>query len=191
MSIATLERIYRIVNIPPRSDNRILRLNVGFLLKESAGFTREFAFDHAASLVIEEVPVLSLQGLLRLTRARQGIVVQGLLHSQTEATCTRCLTSFHFPFDVEISDLFVYPATPEQVENPFLFTYVDEGGFIDLTPILREEGILSMPIQALCRSDCKGLCPECGQNRNEMNCTCEPETGDPRLSILRDMFEKK
>lgn len=174
----------------PRTDNRLLRLNVGFLLKEGPGYSREFAFDHAGTLVIEDVTIRQLRGTLRLTRTRQGIVIQGTLHTQTNVECMRCLTPFTLPCDVELSELFVYPAPPgpANVYDPY---FVDEGGFIDLQPIIREEGILAVPIQALCSPDCKGLCPQCGQNLNEGACSCEKDLFDPRLSSLRALLDDK
>lgn len=176
------------MSTPPRTDNRVLRLNVGFLLKEGPGYSREFNFEHRGPLRVEDVVITRLDGALRLTRTRQGIVLQGTLCSESSIECVRCLAEFNFPFTFEISDLFVYPPPfPLDPYNPYL---VDEGGFIDLSPIIREEGILAIPIQALCRPDCKGLCPECGQNWNEGSCNCVHETGDPRLSALRALLDR-
>ena len=176
------------MSTPPRTDNRVLRLNVGFLLKEGPGYSREFNFEHCGPLRVEDVVITRLDGVLRLTRTRQGIVLQGTLHSESSIECVRCLAEFSFPFIFEISDLFVYPPPiPLDPYNPYL---VDEGGFIDLSPIIREEGILAIPIQALCSHDCKGLCSECGQNLNQGACNCVHETGDPRLSALRALLDQ-
>lgn len=43
---------------------------------------------------------------------------------------------------------------------------------IDLDPDVREEIILSYPINPLCGADCKGLCPKCGMNLNQGSCNC-------------------
>jgi uncharacterized protein len=174
----------------PRSDNRLLRLNVGFLLKEGPGYSREFDFDQDGTFVIEDVVISQLHGVLRLTRTRQGIVIQGTLHTQISADCVRCLTPCQLPCNIEISELFVYPAPPSSIppSNPYV---VDDGGFIDLQPIIREEGILAVPIQVLCSPDCKGLCSYCGQNLNEGTCNCADERIDPRLSSLRALLDDR
>jgi uncharacterized protein len=174
----------------PRSDNRLLRLNVGFLLKEGPGYSREFVFDQDSTFVVEDVVISQLHGVLRLTRTRQGIVIQGTLLTHISADCMRCLTPCKLPCDIEISDLFVYPAPPGSTisSNPYI---VDDGGFVDLQPIIREEGILAVPIQALCSPDCKGLCPVCGQNLNEETCKCAVEHIDPRLSALRELLDEE
>jgi uncharacterized protein len=174
---------------PPRSDNRLLRLNVGFLLKEGPGYTREFSFDQAGVFVIEDVAISQLNGALRLTRTRQGIVIQGTLRACTQTECVRCLTPFNLSCDMEFSELFVYPAPAEP--GLYDFYVVDEGGFIDLQPIIREEGILAIPIQALCSLECKGLCSQCGQNLNEKMCDCsqDREGLDETISPLHVLLD--
>ncbi|MBN1429305.1 MAG: DUF177 domain-containing protein [Anaerolineae bacterium] len=173
----------------PRSDNRLLRLNVGFLLKEGPGYSREFDFDQDGTFIVEDVVISRLRGVLRLTRTRQGIVIQGTLRTQIATECVRCLIPIALPCDIELSELFVYPATPaaSPAPNPY---FVDDGGFIDLQPIIREEGILAVPIQTLCSPDCKGLCSQCGQNFNEGTCDCAEEDIEPRLASLRALLEE-
>ena len=45
--------------------------------------------------------------------------------------------------------------------------------------ILREQVLLALPMKALCRVDCKGLCPVCGTNRNLNTCNCSGEVSVP------------
>ena len=172
----------------PRSDNRLLRLNVGFLLKEGPGYSREFGFSQDSTFVIEDVVISQLHGVLRLTRTRQGIVIQGTLRTQISTECMRCLTPFDLPCNIELSELFIYPASPESSPAPSPYI-VDDGGFIDLQPIIREEGILAIPIRALCSPDCEGLCSQCGQKLSEGTCDCTEERIDPRLSPLRALLD--
>ena len=49
-----------------------------------------------------------------------------------------------------------------------------QGGGMELEDILREQILLAMPMQRVCREDCKGICPTCGGNRNETPCDCKP-----------------
>lgn len=176
---------------PTLADKRLLRLNVGFLLKEGAGYSRDFVFDQPGTIHADEVTLSNLNGTLHLSRTPQGILVQGTLNARIGVECTRCLAPFDLSFDVELSELFVPEWQDQSGEvrgiNPYV---IDEGGFIDLTPIMREEGILAVPIQALCSPDCKGLCPQCGQDLNQGTCTCEQERIDPRLASLRTLLEE-
>lgn len=166
------------------SDN-FLRLNVGFLLKRNAGYIREIPFDNPGTLIIEDISVENLRGSLCLTRTPQGVLVQGELAVDVITDCVRCLSPFNLHFTVSFSDLFAYPAS----KDVDVFYAIDEGGFLDLRPIMRDESMLAVPMHALCRPDCKGLCSECGENLNEGACDCEGDTIDPRLAPLRALLD--
>lgn len=171
--------------------SKSLRINIGFLLHQDAGYTREIIFDETSNLTVDEASKDVLLGTIRLTRTPQGILLQGELHSQTPVDCMRCLKTFDYPFNIEFSELFVpanSPTLDNNDANP-LPTVIDEGDYIDLTPIVREEGILAIPMRVLCSEDCKGLCSQCGQNLNEASCECEADTIDPRLASLRALLD--
>jgi len=53
-----------------------------------------------------------------------------------------------------------------------------------LEDVLREQVLLSLPVRTLCKPDCKGLCPRCGQNRNSQQCSCDVGPSDPRWEAL-------
>ena len=59
---------------------------------------------------------------------------------------------------------------------------------LDLAPLVREDMLVSMPLQTLCRADCKGLCPQCGQNWNDGPCDCRDDEIDPRFAGLADLL---
>ena len=61
-----------------------------------------------------------------------------------------------------------------------------DGERIDLEPLLREQFVLAVPFAPLCAETCKGLCPQCGIDRNTASCTCEPPI-DPRLTPLKGL----
>lgn len=61
-----------------------------------------------------------------------------------------------------------------------------DGETVDLEPLLREHLVLAVPYAPLCREDCKGLCPQCGIDRNTGTCVCE-KPGDPRFAALKGL----
>jgi len=65
-----------------------------------------------------------------------------------------------------------------------------QGEGIELQDVLREQILLAVPIKAVCRDDCKGLCPHCGRNLNQESCHCEEDRGDPRWEALKDLKDK-
>jgi hypothetical protein len=74
---------------------------------------------------------------------------------------------------------------PEVAEGDLdLFPF--DGDKIDLEPLFREQFVLAIPYAPLCREDCKGLCPQCGIDRNTSTCSCEKPI-DPRLAVLKGL----
>jgi uncharacterized protein len=81
------------------------------------------------------------------------------------------------------------PATAEdgaEVAEGDLDLFPFDGDKIDLEPLMREQFVLAIPYAPLCKEDCKGLCPQCGIDRNTASCTCEKPI-DPRLAALKGL----
>jgi len=160
---------------------RVLRINVGFLLAQGVGYYRVAEIDLPRVRLAEDVTLDFLRGDLRLSRNSRGILVQGHLETHVLTECVRCLTPFYYPVHLLLEELF---SIPPHDDTPYA---VDEAGNLDLAPLLREEAILALPMSALCRPDCAGLCPQCGQNLNEGHCHCQTEEIDPRFAILAQL----
>jgi uncharacterized protein len=163
-----------------------LRLNVGFVVAQSAGFSRDFPFDVTQISIPPDLRLNSLIGLVRATRTPQGILLQADFHTQIDLECVRCLTDFQQTLAFNFTELYAF--LQRYVTDSGLL--MPETGIIDLTPVLRELVLLEIPISPLCRPDCKGLCPICGNNLNESTCFHEEESGDPRLASLKSLLKK-
>jgi uncharacterized protein len=167
--------------------SRVLRLNVGFLLKEGIGFSREFTFDEPSVALSDDLTVHNLQGSVTFTRTPQGLYSQGQLRATVDYECSRCLTDFDQPVSVRLAELYHYPPESAPPGEPS----IGDDVHLDLTPVVREDFVVSIPIRALCRPDCKGLCPQCGANWNEGPCDCRDDEIDPRLAVLADLFKQQ
>ena len=117
------------------------------------------------------------------------IHISGTLHTRIELNCARCLE----PVLEEVSrdfDLLYRPMSWAPREEAVQLRFDEtEIGFFDgdglfLADILAEQVNLAVPMKAICRSDCRGLCPHCGANLNYEQCSCESRTVDPRLASL-------
>lgn len=173
---------------PPHNgfvSNRVLKLNVGFLLSQSVGTSREVAFDVPPLAVSEDLKLAYLRGELRLSRTHEGILVQGTLESAAEGECRRCLEPVDIPIVMDIEELFA--SKPDNTDTEF---FIGEDGIMDLTPLLREESFLNTPLAPLCKPDCAGLCPQCGQNLNLATCDCVPDDIDPRFAVLQQLKDQ-
>lgn len=126
-----------------------------------------------------------LRGTVQVTRVQGGVLVQGALGSQLRLECVRCLESFTLPITLELEETFRLAGTSPK---PDMLYSVSDGGWMDLTPLLREQGWLSIPMKPLCTPDCDGLCAQCGANLNLEPCECESARGDPRLAVLEELL---
>ena len=163
--------------------NAPLRFNVGFLLEGNVGEKREYELDYP-SVSIEDVALKPLQGTVFLSRNSRGIYVEGQLTTNVPTECSRCLSPMVQAVEFELNELFYYPpSTAPEGEYTIPAT-----GFLDLSPLVREMGLLATPMQPLCKEECLGFCMECGQNLNDGDCSCNDEEVDPRLATLRSLL---
>jgi uncharacterized protein len=93
------------------------------------------------------------------------------------------------PIALDLEETFRLSGTSSETDDTYALYGVNDDGWLDLTPLLREQAWLTIPMKPLCRSDCKGLCPLCGANLSTEPCTCDRERIDPRLAVLKDLME--
>ncbi len=116
----------------------------------------------------------------------------GTLQGRMEADCDRCLDPARFDVEVSLGILFK-PATEdadeeevELEEGETEVAFYDRDGVL-LENVLREQIVLALPIKLVCKPDCLGLCPVCGENWNHRECACERKPVDLRWSALKDL----
>jgi uncharacterized protein len=143
---------------------------------------------------IRQVTPLEAEGSVELLGNTLGeIRVKGHLRVEMEAECDRCLETARLPVESDF-DLFYRPEPAhthagEEVEidegEAQIAFYKGEG--LQLGDILREHILLSLPMQRVCSETCKGICPVCGQNRNQVQCGCATKPADDRWAALRNL----
>jgi uncharacterized protein len=163
-------------------NNRVLKLNVGFLLGAGPGHTHDITFDAPAVRVAEDVDVTYVRGSVRLSRAKEGILVQGDVHIGVETECARCLDVVQRDIEVPIEELYAYPQ-PNGSEF-----FVTDDGTLDLVPLIRAEVLIADDHGVLCREQCAGLCVECGVNLNHEPDHRHEAPIDPRMAKLRELL---
>jgi uncharacterized protein len=141
---------------------------------------------------IEQAEPLVARGTAELLGSE--IRLCGRLQTAVEVSCDRCLEPSRHEVDTEF-DLFYRPmltiAEGEDIEiRPAeLDVGFYEGDGLLLEDALKEQVLLALPIKNICRPDCAGLCPECGQNLNQAKCGCRPPLRDLRWAPL-EKFQK-
>lgn len=165
---------------------RPLRIKREFAAGEIDFSTSEFS--QASPLVVEVT--------IEFRPALEEIRVSGQFNVDLELNCDRCLAVFRWPIDKKIDLLYAPEEAVTQPEESGLKDEEVELGFyegagLELEEILREQVLLALPMRRVCREDCQGLCPACGENWNERPCGCRLQSADPRWSVLEDLKLKK
>ncbi len=163
---------------------RPLRLNVGFLIKSPIGTRRDFNFDYEQMRLGEDLSVANFSGEASFDRTQQGLLLQGEFEAAADLECVRCLDTFCQPLKWSVSDMYAFDK--KNITDSGLL--VPENAQIDLEPLLREYALLEFPISPVCKPDCKGLCPVCGENLNKTECGHHPESNSP-FAMLKDLVK--
>ena len=152
-----------------------LRINVGFLINQPVGTGRDVHFELPQVQITKEFEVSDFSGIARLGRTRQGILVKADFKAHIAVECVRCLENFIQPLQTLFDELFSFDKSPVSESGLIL----PEDSNIDLSPLLREYLMLEIPFSPICRVDCNGLCPTCGENLNEIQCGHSSESAAP------------
>ena len=122
----------------------------------------------------------------------------GTFKGHLTVACSRCVGPVKLTIDETLRVTFMPPgempsedAEPASEDGPEvreedLDVFPYDGDKIDLEPLFREQFVLAVPFAPLCAEDCKGLCPQCGIDRNTGTCSCEKPV-DPRLAALKGL----
>jgi uncharacterized protein len=121
---------------------------------------------------------------LRLESVTEGVLVTGTISAPLSGQCGRCLDPVTDELDVEVCELFAYrdSATDETTEKDEIYRV--DGERLDFEPVVRDTVVLALPWTPLCRPDCAGLCPDCGQRLDDLPAGHAHEVIDPRWAAL-------
>jgi DUF177 domain-containing protein len=151
---------------------------------------------------LRQVDALHTAGRAQLVEEQHGkhrivkdIRIDGSLDTRVQLACARCLE----PVVQDVShkfDLLYRPQGTDAGREELSVTSAEaevsyyQGEGLLLEDVLQEQVILALPLKAICRDDCQGLCPHCGKNLNVEQCGCTEPVEDPRWQALRDIRDK-
>lgn len=113
--------------------------------------------------------------------------VEGRVKLTFKTSCDRCLTEVPTMLDLNFERIVTSPDVMEEDEDADDLSFMD-GYQLDVETFVYNEIIGNWPAKILCKEDCKGLCPVCGQNRNVRDCGCDTFVPDPRMAVIQDIF---
>lgn len=171
-----------------------MRFHVAQLLKEGIGATRTYELHEADAEVADDGSRGLVEGSVTLLRTKSSILVRATLRLRCPDACSRCLVPVEVPLELHIEEEYLPTvdvltgAVSPRPDEPGAFL-IDDHHVLDLAEAVRQYRVLASPMQPLCRPDCAGLCPVCGQNLNESPCACRRDEYDPRWGALASLAQ--
>jgi len=171
-----------------------LVINVAQLLKAEVGATRQYEVSGSIGALSDSAYCTEpVHGTVKLMRTNRGVLVRANLETSVRLECSRCLEAFVHHLPINFSEEFipkieVTTGRPALVPHESYAFMIDEHHELDLEPAVREYGLLELPMAPLCQTNCAGLCPICGKNRNFEPCACVVDARDERLAVLENLL---
>src|SRR5262245_23686070 len=143
---------------------------------------------------IDERVILSapanVTGKVRL--AGNEVFVNGHIDARAQVECDRCLQLVESPVNADFALEYITGSEYEssaaaELTEAEMSLSVFDGKTIDVDEIVKEQILLAVPTRTLCREDCKGICPQCGTDRNAGECSCVTNEIDPRWAALKNL----
>ena len=150
---------------------------------------------------LRQVTPVKVSGRAALVEEREGAIcisdirVVGKLAGRLEMHCARCLEAVFRDVSGSFDLLYRPQGTENRPEEASISEAETEIGFYQgngllLEDVVKEQLLLSAPLRVVCHDQCKGLCPQCGRNRNFEPCSCSDRSSDPRWAALEDIKNK-
>ena len=135
-----------------------------------------------------------LEGVVRLLRTTDTILTRLKGSTRVQLECGRCLEPFEAELAIEVEEQFhpsldIISGRPVKDTGDDAALIIDEHHILDLSELVRQAILLALPLTPLCKQDCAGLCPVCGNNRNLDPCTCEADDIDARWTSLAALLD--
>src|SRR6185295_16089503 len=127
----------------------------------------------------------TVSGKVRL--AGNEVFVNGHVETRAQVECDRCLKPVEIPVNTDFALEYITGSEYESVETAELTEAEMSVSVFDVEEIVKEQIVLAVPTRMLCREDCKGICPECGADRNTGDCSCTTNDIDPRWAALKNL----
>ena len=132
----------------------------------------------------------SVKGKVRLSG--NEVFVNGHVDVRAQVECDRCLQPVEAPVNADFALEYIPGKEYEssdvaELTEEEMSVSVFDGQAIDVDEIVKEQILLAVPTRMLCREDCKGICPECGIDKNMGECQCVTDDIDPRWAALKNL----
>ncbi|MFC1656160.1 DUF177 domain-containing protein [Patescibacteria group bacterium] len=170
--------------------------DIGSLIRENQGTKYKFKFDEENTIKFEDniKPKSRITADVTLMKVQEGIhVLIENMQLSLEVECSKCTTGFVQKIAMESTERVYFSEGEKEDSDMFDLFYVNKKALtVDIEDFLRQEIILHFQTIPVCSKSCKGLCPTCGANLNEENCSCDKHpTEEKPLAALKNLYKPK
>lgn len=166
------------------------------------GMRAEVSLDEAGASDPDLSYLEPVRGRVSFQNSGDLLLIDGEVATTLELACSRCLEAVRWPVAVRLEERFpleevFHPSAPPEEGGDWDTTvssviHLDAGKpILDLNELIRQQLITEIPLQVLCDEVCRGLCPQCGANRNADGCECPQDTAESPLAGLAELLEKR
>ena len=134
--------------------------------------------------LVDCLPIVKFEGTMR--KSDDDFLLEGGIESDILMSCGKCLQDVSISLSSQVFERF----STKHVSDEEEVWHIQSLSGVDITPQILLNLQLLIPMNALCRDDCKGICRYCGKNLNEASCNCDELNReiDPRLEKLKELF---
>jgi uncharacterized protein len=172
----------------------MIAINVAQLLLGLQGTVRRYDYDEELAGLAADGGPGRVRGQFTLLRTGHGILADGTFETTLPVECSRCVEATTTTISGRFQEEFVptvdvrtgapLPADPQTEAFP-----IDAAHVLDLSEAIRQHVVMAAPLQPLCTSDCRGLCPDCGHDLNTGACGCAPGLEHSPFAALRQLID--
>ncbi len=124
----------------------------------------------------------------KIFKATDKIYLYLIFIGSVTFNCNRCISNFTKEISGELNyEVIIDEENKLDIDNEDDIIYTNDN-ILDLSKILTDSIVLSIPMKVICSEECRGLCPVCGKDLNSESCTCDEDNIDPRLEKLKQFF---
>lgn len=171
-----------------------LHFNVSQLLKSGVGDRRTYPISSDEPIELGDGATAShVRGEVKFTLTNYEVLAVGSASAMLHQTCARCIEPFDSTSSITIEEEFqptidIVTGLPNRELISDTAFSVSQNHLVDLTEAIRQNLVVTMDIIPVCRSDCQGLCPSCGINRNLESCRCPSVEETGPFAALQDLL---
>lgn len=166
-----------------------MQINLSRLKLQPQGSEKFFLEGPGSQYILEELGGRFLDKIvvdLQVENTGGMFLARGTVQTVLSLPCSRCLVDFNLSVHTDIDMTIVAASQADQLsedEDAIVF----HGDIVDLNTPVHEAIFMSIPIVPLCKEDCRGLCPVCGMDKNQGDCSCINQEIDPRWEKLKNL----